>query len=360
MLNVHCYYYGTQGWQRHARYFVAALLRHEAIALLPWDSPSAHEAASAQDARLLDNALGPIDQNIAIGIGPLERMDRLIGAKKVAFTVWETTRIPPDKLACIETADEIWIPSAWGKDLLIRHGVPAGKVQIIPEGVDVDLFQPAAQPQEAAADRPFRFLCVGKWEVRKGIRDLILTYCAAFHPAEAVELVLHCHNPYRPGWDIAPIVRSLPLPPHAPIRVSRPVSERALVELYNACDAFVLPTHAECWGLPIGEAMACGLPAIVTGYSGQLEFANADNAYLIRVEAMIDVVDPDFFDPAVDYGRWAQPDLRHLAQLMRHVFEHREEAREKGRAARAAMCRRWTWADAAQKAVQRLNCLRAL
>lgn len=359
MLNIHCYYYGRQGWQRHARHFVAALGQHEAIALLPWDAPSPHEAVSAQDARLLGNAIGLLDQNIGIGIGPMERMDRLIGAKRVAFAVWETTRIPPEKLACIEGADEIWTPSSWGKDLLIRHGIAADKLQIVPEGVDVDLFQPAAQPRRAVADRPFRFLCVGKWEVRKGIRDLIQAYCTAFHPAEAVELVLHCHNPYRPAWDIAAIVGGLPLPPHAPIHVSPPVSDGALVELYNACDAFVLPTRAEGWGLPICEAMACGLPAIVTGYGSSLDFANADNAYLIRVEAMIDVDDPDFFDPAVDYGRWAKPDLLHLAQLMRYVFEHREEAIEKGRHARAAMRQHWTWACAAQKAVQHLNRLRA-
>ena len=78
MLNIHCYYYGLQGWQRHSRYFVAALGQHEAIALLPWDSPSPHEAVSAQDMRLLDNAMGLLDQNIGIGIGPMERMNQLI------------------------------------------------------------------------------------------------------------------------------------------------------------------------------------------------------------------------------------------------------------------------------------------
>jgi glycosyltransferase involved in cell wall biosynthesis len=43
-----------------------------------------------------------------------------------------------------------------------------------------------------------------------------------------------------------------------------PVSVRRLVELYNACDVFLFPSHYEGFGLPVLEAMACGAPVVVS------------------------------------------------------------------------------------------------
>lgn len=54
--------------------------------------------------------------------------------------------------------------------------------------------------------------------------------------------------------------------------VGRGVSDEKLAQIYNAFDLFTLPTGGEGWGLPIAEAMACGIPALITDYSGHLDF----------------------------------------------------------------------------------------
>jgi glycosyltransferase involved in cell wall biosynthesis len=47
-----------------------------------------------------------------------------------------------------------------------------------------------------------------------------------------------------------------------------------LAEMYNASDLFVLPSQVEGFGLPIAEAMACGLPVLVTKYGAGWEVAS--------------------------------------------------------------------------------------
>jgi glycosyltransferase involved in cell wall biosynthesis len=224
---------------------------------------------------------------------------------------------------------------------------------VVPGGVDAEVFRPLDRAAER--DRPFRFLCVGKWENRKNIGQLVEAFGREFRAEEPVELVLHCFNPYLPHLDVESEVRRLAPQSHAPIRISHPVAGESMVELYNSSDVFALPARAEGWGLPIVEAMACGLPAIVTNYSALTDYLNESNGYPLRVAKMVDVYDPFFYPAGWDLGQWAEPDFDDLRRLMRHVFEHPEEARAKGRQARADVCNRWTWDHAAATAYRRLR-----
>jgi glycosyltransferase involved in cell wall biosynthesis len=66
------------------------------------------------------------------------------------------------------------------------------------------------------------------------------------------------------------------------------LSSEELLLFYRSCDAFVLPTHAEGWGLPTHEAMAMGLPVVTTNWGGSTEFLNPENALLLDVVDLID------------------------------------------------------------------------
>lgn len=109
-------------------------------------------------------------------------------------------------------------------------------------------------------------------------------------------------------------------------------------ELYSICDAFVLPTRGEGWGLPIAEAMSSGLPVIVTNATGPMAFANDGNAFMISVEknGVVDDMNGQKEDKLDDLG-YVIPRGGHLSEQMRYVFDHRLEAREKGHQGRLAM-----------------------
>ena len=56
-----------------------------------------------------------------------------------------------------------------------------------------------------------------------------------------------------------------------------------LLSLYHQCDAFVLPTGADAFGLVLVEAMACGLPVVTTRVGGVAEVvADGETGYLVQ------------------------------------------------------------------------------
>ena len=72
--------------------------------------------------------------------------------------------------------------------------------------------------------------------------------------------------------DIAPIVL-----------ITQQISPQEMPQLYAVADAYVSPTRGEGWGRTFMEAMSTGLPTIGTRWSGQLDFMNDDNAFLIVI-----------------------------------------------------------------------------
>ena len=80
--------------------------------------------------------------------------------------------------------------------------------------------------------------------------------------------------------------------------------------------------RGEGWCLPCVEAMACGLPIIVTNYSGPLSYLNQSFSYPIKVR---DILNGD---------GTAEPDLEESIRLMRHLYKNRREGERKGALAR--------------------------
>ena len=78
--------------------------------------------------------------------------------------------------------------------------------------------------------------------------------------------------------------------------------------------------------------MAFGKPVIATGYSGNLDFMTEENSYLVDYEL---VQAPAHSAPHRRGLLWAEPDIANAARLMRHVYEHRDEARRRGEVGRA-------------------------
>ncbi len=348
MINAFCPFFGPWSYAQHARGFLRALNRLHPVALIPSRWPE--DAVDDEVGLMLERGTTPDLRQPGLSIGDFEQTTRVAGAWRIGFVVWETTRLDPRQVRMLRALDEVWTPSSWGRRVLIDNAIDEERVHVVPEGVDPELFQPIPRPR--TEERPFRFLCIARWSIRKGVDELLRAFCDEFAPSEEVELVLHCGNPGRTRDQLDARVAKAAAGPHAPIVASTRLPGHEMAELYRRCDAFVLATRGEGWGLPIVEAMACGLPVIATDYSAQSDYLDDAIAYPLRVEKLIDVCDPSFGPNA---GQWAQPDIAHLRSLMRYVFEHRNEARAKGSCAAEVVRRDWTWHRAAEKAYELLK-----
>jgi len=80
------------------------------------------------------------------------------------------------------------------------------------------------------------------------------------------------------GWDLIDLQNDFNLMNkiliNPDLKIGAGVSEPTLAAIYNSFDVFTLPTRGEGFGLPVLEAMACGVPIVVTDYSAHTDWAN--------------------------------------------------------------------------------------
>ncbi len=281
----------------------------------------------------------------------------------VIMQPWEFGSIPASWVGPMASVvDEVWAYTTWVRDCYVAAGVPADRVRVVPAGVDPDVFRPSARPKVLATSSRFKFLFVGGTIHRKGADILLNAYASEFTAEDDVCLVVKDFGTgsfYR-GQTAGATVETIRATAGAPevLYLDETLDPADLAGLYRACDCLVAPYRGEGFGLPIAEAMACGTPAIVTGYGAAMDFCDASDSYpvLARVPRFAENRVGDI--PTADHPWLAEPDMAVLRERMRHVFTHPEEARHKGRLASERIRGRFTWAHAADAVEARLEALR--
>jgi len=277
---------------------------------------------------------------------------KLAADKRVGMLVYETTVLPPHWLdAILEYLHILVVPSGFCKDIMTSAGIPEAMIEVIPYGIRPDLFQP--EEQEDIGEL-FKFLCIAMPHKRKALDILLEAYSSEFSADDNVCLVIK--SSYRANADtmrpwemqLEPLLSDLASKSGAPeiVYLSEPWPIEALPTLYNACHCYVQPSRSEGFGLAILEAFACGIPAIVTGWGGHMDFCDESNAFIID-HSLVPAGDVQYDNNSPD-ALIAQPDAEHLRSLMRAAFEGSSIMRRKSEAALATAAE-YTWEAAAEK-----------
>jgi glycosyltransferase involved in cell wall biosynthesis len=203
-------------------------------------------------------------------------------------------------------ADLLLAPSEYVAQCLIEHDVAANRIALVPYGVDVERFSPSKRPVN---DCRFRVLFVGQVSVSKGIPDLLQAW-KRLSIADAELLIAGgIDSDVRKFLHRAPTnVRCLGNLPFPTVHA-----------LYQSSDVFVLPSLAEGSALVTYEAMAVGLPVIVTRNTGSIARDGIDG-YVIPIR------DPDA-----------------IAESLDHLYHHPNLRVQMGAAGRQRIIEKYTW-----------------
>ncbi|PZD75109.1 Alpha-D-kanosaminyltransferase [Acaryochloris thomasi RCC1774] len=168
---------------------------------------------------------------------------------------------------CLSQADQVITPSGVTKAFLVQQGVPADKIAVIPNGVDLSVFTYRA-PRLSPDLQPLKMLYFGTLSAWQGV-DLAIEaldlYCRDF-PA-----VLTILGPARPQQlrSLLKLIRRLGQQDR--VQILAPVNQAQLVQQMHNADVIVAPLKANdrnciqgCCPLKILEGMASGTPVVTS------------------------------------------------------------------------------------------------
>ena len=201
-----------------------------------------------------------------------------------------------------EICDRIVVPSNVAHGSFAAFGL-GDKTTVVFPGVDEQFFSPRPQQADPQPRRLFRVCFVGRLELSKGAGYLLQAW-KRLALANA-ELVM--------AGEVRPEMKEL-LETHRDSSVRTPgfLTMQKLLELYRESDLFVFPSVNEGLAQVLLEAMATGLPVVATELSGACDCVTEGKE--------------GFIVPARDVDR--------TAEAIQWCYDHRDETRAMGRAAR--------------------------
>jgi glycosyltransferase involved in cell wall biosynthesis len=166
---------------------------------------------------------------------------------------------------CLRTFASFVAVTTAERDWLLRHGVPASKIEIIPCGAPTDLFR----PMERAQHGPVRFVMCSRLVEEKGCHLTIRAFdlAAAALRRAGIESALHVYGDGPARGQLEAMVRERGL--EETVEFHGYVDEQQIATILPGCDVFVQHSlRKEGSPVSIAEAMACGLPVVTSAVGG--------------------------------------------------------------------------------------------
>ena len=281
--------------------------------------------------------------------------------RRIGWPIFELDKFTDQEGHHLSNVDELWVCSKWAKDVIVANhiGVPT---KVVPLGVDHSVFYRDAAAGNA---RPYDtrsktvFINVGKWEVRKGHNELLEAFNKAFEPTDNVELLMVNDNPFIGLENEQWAAKYITSKNGALIKIMpRVQSQNELRALFNQVDWGVFPSHAEGWNLEPLELMACGVPSILTDYSGHTQFASELNSLRLPITGKAPAIDGKWFN---GQGHWASFSVDTLASLLKrahhitHFGQHDGKGHNEWSDETLKSSRIWSWENTARLVVEELH-----
>jgi glycosyltransferase involved in cell wall biosynthesis len=212
----------------------------------------------------------------------------------------------------IEKADFLVAPSQYVYHTCVREDVPEEKIKIIPFGVDPERFKPIKK-----SDDVFRLLYVGAISVNKGVYYLLEVFKQLSLPNSELVLIGH----------LQPELEGSITGYNGLFKHFSHIPNNELYRWYGNSSVFVFPSLSEGSALVTYEAMACGLPSIVSENSGSV-VRNKLDGFVIPIR-----------------------DIESLREKILFFYENEDKRKEMGESARKYI-ENFTWEKYGEKLIE--------
>ena len=208
-------------------------------------------------------------------------------------------------------ADFIFVPSLVSKQSLVRNGINPKKIFVNHYGVSLEEFFP-----EKKNDDIFRVIQVGGITLGKGV----LTLLEGFNLLNIERSELIFVGGGFSTSEIKPLINSLK---SSNTVFYPPVPQSQLRRYYNQSSVFVLASIEDGFGMVVLQAMACGLPVIVTENVGAKDLIiNNVNGFVVPISS---------------------PEI--IAKRLLELHDNPAKRYRMGLAAKASVISGYTWKD---------------
>jgi len=271
----------------------------------------------------------------------------------IGFWTWELSDFPEEWFESFRFCDEIWVPSNFVLEAISKKSpIPVLK---IPHAVMLNGTKDASRSYFGFKDNEFIFLFIFdffSYFERKNPLTIIKAFRQAFPASENVRLVIKCSNS---SYDPPALNRLKEAARGLNIDIiDRYLYRDEVNSLISLCDSYVSLHRSEGFGLTMAEAMYLGKPVIATGFSGNTDFMNMSNSYLVKYRLI--AIDKDV-GPYKSGCLWADPDIEHAVETMRYVFNNKSESKKIGKIASVDIQKNLNYNVIGNKIKERVCCI---
>jgi glycosyltransferase involved in cell wall biosynthesis len=248
----------------------------------------------------------------------LVRRSRLVG-----YWAWELPIVPKNWRKAFAFVHEVWVPSRFVADALAKETDLPIRVVAHPVAANISVGEAIERRQldlpEDALLVLSAFNAASGFE-RKNPLAAIEAFRRAFGASPRHRLLIKAINPHHQPGAMARLRRAVADMPNVTM-VESACGPGEMRSLIAAADIVLSLHRSEGFGLVAAEAMLLGKPVVATGWSGNMDFMNAENSRPVNFD-LIPARDPDgIYD--VPGACWADPDISHAAVCLQELASSR-------------------------------------
>ena len=237
---------------------------------------------------------------------------------RIGYWAWELDTFSSEWKPAFDLFHEIWTPSSFCTSAMAK--VSSKPVVSVPHPIYLDQISRLGKTDFSIPEDSFVFLCAFDMLSvfqRKNPLAAIASFRQAFPAEKSVRLMVKVNNGAADRANLQKLVDAAAADPRISI-MDACLTRGDQNALLACCDCYVSLHRSEGFGLMIAEAMWLGKPVIVTNYSGNTDFTNGGNAFLVGYD--LRPVGPGCAPYGADQY-WADPRIEEASEQMRLVFE---------------------------------------